>query len=143
MRTNDHGSLSRPCPHDLSHDQVSIDAESRLCNSIHLSIPNGQSIRQYDDKWQVCRFGQKKEVYCHYVLTKPDGQLVTIRASLGCDGNGLLSKTICFKPFRIDGKKIWVNPAVFRQIRWQAQEAYYHYCQPGDSFPDGSSKASG
>jgi hypothetical protein len=143
MRTDDHGSLSRPHHHALPHVPVSVDAESRVCNSIHLSIPNGQSIGQYADKWQICRSGQKMGVCCHYVLAGLDGRLVTITASVSCDGNGSLQKRIWFEPFRIDGKKIWIDPVVIGQIHWQAREAYRHYCQPGNSFPEGTSKASG
>ena len=143
MRTDDRGSLSRPHHHALPHVPASIDAESKACNSIHLSIPADQSIGQYADKWQICRNGKKPGVCCRYVLASQDGRLITVTASVCGDDNGFLQKRVWLEPFKIDGRKIWIDPGVLNQIHWQAQEAYSHYCKPGNSFPDGTSKASG
>jgi hypothetical protein len=130
MENGRHGSLVGSQRNSLSHLPVSAEAESRACNSIHLTIPAGQTVEQYRHQWQPCHQGGRSSVRCDYILAKQNGQLITVTASIGCDSNGSLHKHLWLEPLKIDGKKVWIDPAVLNQMHCQAREAHRMYCNP-------------
>ena len=116
--------LKRASVKPLPRKTVSEEVEARICNSVHLRLPQNKEIVHYRNGWQYIQKQGRRGVSCPIIFEKPNGELVTITVSCLFNSQGIVDSKLWLEPIYLDGKKIWLKKVIIQMLIEEAKEAY-------------------